>query len=288
MDRQETWETEAGQPEDLVGTSGAAPGSRPGPGAQDETGQTSGGMIDGTQLEALVDRRARALVSEEIARLRHDLDTDIERRVQSFSDRTAHRLTQQQTERLASVDATLESLRDALGPDFEQYRRQARVDALLAMQSQTGQPDTTQAPETAPAVSQQPQAQQTGAVGGPFAQQYLTTKLGNPTEWTETERTDIERQLSEARDFADWLAVVDRYAGRRSGAGLQITGQQAQQQVRGNAARANPGAGGGAPGGADLATLNRQYNAAAADGDRERMVRLGEQIDRLLANQLGG
>lgn len=268
MDEQ-TWELGEQTDESLIEDQEAldsGPGSEAGP----DAGAASG---EGTEALDAVVERVMAQLGTELERLRQDLQEDLRRQVQSFSDKTAHRLSQQQRERLKALDEALKGLEEQLGPDFEQIKRQKQLEILLDAGSEESPEDGE---EQAPTGETSPQSD--------FAQVYLSRKLGDPSEWSREERAAIQRELTQARDWAQWMAVVDKYAGIRAGrqrGGSDDAGAQTRR-----AARAQPSGGRARGSRMDLAALQKAYNQAAADRDLARMQQLGEQIDKLI--QQGG
>lgn len=250
----------------------SGPGSAAaGAGATDTSrGQGSGEGSD--ELENVIERvleRLGSVVDNRLASMRQDLDTEMQRRVQSLSDKAAHRLSQQQRERLTLLDQHLSGLEEVLGPDFEQVRNKKRLEILL---------DTDDKGE-----QEQPEETEPTGQGAPdFAQVYLSEKLGRPEDWTAEEQAAIRRDLSQARDMVTWMAAVERYAVQRTG--RQQQGQSPNEGDGRNvrAARAQPV--GGQAGGAGQMTpeqLQAAYNRAAAARDMAEMQRLGQLIDKL-------
>jgi len=250
--------------------SGAAAGGEAGSG---QPGQVSGESSDG--VDQVVERVLERL-GQQMGSWRQDLEDQVQRTVQSFSDRTAHRLSQQQRQRLQAVDHVMDGLQEMLGPDYDQVRRQKQLDILL--DTEAGEDDGGQEP---PEASPSPVAGQSGE----FAQVYLAQKLGAPREWSLEEQAAIQRDLSQARDSVAWMAVVERYAVQRAGRGDggQGSGDGSPGREQQRAARAQPV--GGQAGGAGQLTpeqLRDEYNRAAADRNMAEMQRLGVLIDKLV------
>jgi hypothetical protein len=253
----------------------AANGSRPGPGAAPEQ-ETSSGEGSGTDSE-LIERAVAQALEKRLASLRQDLEEYADRRVQSFSDKTAHRLSQQQRQQLEQLDRTLDGLQDLLGPDFDAIKRQKQLDILLANGGEAG--ETEQRSATQQQAEPQPSRQ-----SGDFASAYLATKLGDPSEWNQEARAAIQRDLSQAGDWDAWMAVVDRYAEQRPGRMAQ--GQGTSDSGAPSVARAQPvGVPAGKRSAPSLDALNRALNRAAAEGDLDAMEKIGRQIDAALTQQ---
>jgi len=258
------------------------PGQGLQPAAVDNSVST--GMTEESVL-ALVKR----VVGEEIQPIRQDLEQTVERQVQSFSDKAYDRLTKEQRERLSAVDGVMEGLKDALGPDYDTYLRQARLDAItqLPAPEQTTQPpaqNTGTQPQTAP--------QNPSTDGTSYAEAYASRRLGDPKAWPEQQRVAILNELAQAPSVDAYLDVVDKYAGQRNqqsqgwqpGVGQQSnTGQPAGNTgAATRAARIQPVGGGRQVGGKTVEQLGQEYNEAMAERDPDLIERIGKQLDAAL------
>lgn len=237
-----------------------------------EAGQVSGETVE-ESLEAVVER----VLSAKLGGLRQDLTGEIERRVQSFSDKTANRLSEQQRARLRTLDELMNGLQDHLGPDFDAVKRQKQLDILLD--------DST--PQGAQSPQGEPQRAQQTAGGDGFADAYLSQKLGDPSLYSAEEQAAIRTALSSARDWTQWMAQVDKYAqqhaGRQAGNGAQ-TQPGGQQAGLSRAARAQPvQTGRPTSGPMTPEQLQAAYNRAAANGDMAELTRVGALIDKLVS-----
>jgi uncharacterized protein YdcH (DUF465 family) len=272
---EEQWDHEQGGPSQVGGVGqqastdpieGADPGQGQGPGAAaTDSGET---------IESLV-KTVMQRVEDRLADLGQDLDEQITRQVQSFSDRTAHRLSEQQRERLRMLDEVLEGAQQLLGPEeYENFRRRKQLDILV------GTPEETPARQEQP---RQPQQRQQPTQQQPdpndFAVAYIQQQGLDPEALTEAE---VQR-LTSANSWTDWMQRVGELAARRQGGGAQQTpGPGSSQQRRGNPATAQPTGGGAPPGVMTAEQLQAAYNKAAADGDMALMEELGQKIDQLL------
>ena len=245
-----------------------ANGSGPGSFAQSGQGMTSGDSVD---QEAEVDQRVIArlesYLDEKLKAMRQDLQTYADRTAQSYSDKTAHRLTQQQSERLQALDRALSGLEDVLGPDFDAIKRQKQLDILL----DGGRTDNV-APET-PRTPSAPEASQPTD----FADAYLSSRLGDPSQFSEDDLNVIRSELSQARDMNDWITRVDRLAQNRA---RQAPPESTQGSADTSAARMQPvSLQGSRRSNPSLEQLDRALNRAAAEGDLKAVEEISKQID---------
>lgn len=230
-------------------------------GAPADAGQVSGEAIE--ELVSQVMQRVEA----QLAALSQDLQQQVDRRVQSSSDRTASRLDKAQRDRLAQVDRMLGKLKEYLGGDYDQVRRSLQLDVLLDAEGEQ-QPEQTQ-PDQA-----QGQAVEAAAVA------YLESTLGNPETLTRQE----EQYLRQSPDWKTWYKRVNEIAQKRKVAPQQPPGR-GDAAVRGKATTAQPPKGTGAPGtgAGDAKALQARLNAAYARGDYEEAERIGREIDKLVS-----
>lgn len=253
-----------------------------GPGSQASPGQGAASEEDFDPAEQIVERVMEKLGSEldrKLSSIRQDLQEYAERTAQSFSDKTAHRLTRRQREQLEQVERILAPLKDHFGPEYDEVVTQAKLQALFAGSGE--QDDGTETPEQS---AQPPQGPAAGQSVDQFVEAYLAQKLGAPSQWEAEEYAAIQRDLSQARDWSEWIAVVERYAER--GPSQTDKSQGPQGSGSGNVARAHMvGASTGKRPQPSLEALNRAYNRAAEEGDFDAQKRIGAQIDKILAQQ---
>lgn len=254
-----------------------ANGSGPGPSAaSDGVGASGESSDDVSQVVERVLERLGSQLDQKLTSMRQDLQTYAERTAQSFSDKAASRLTQRQREQMEMVERTLAPLREQLGPDYDDALRQAKLNVMFS----GGAPGEGQAEPVQPAQAASRPAG--GESADQFAGVYLSQRLGDPRDWNEEDTAAIQADLSQARDWAEWMAVVDRYAQRRPSSPWQGQGPQ-ERGATGNIARAQPvGAASGRRPTPSLDQLNAAYNRAVADGDIDAVNKLGAQIDVLL------
>jgi len=220
--------------------------------------QDSGDTIDDALLQAI--ERA---VSGRIGEIRQDLEDTVERRVQSYSDKTAARLTKQQKQLLEQRLKGLDAAKDLLGPDYEQLRRQVQLEALLEEPAQDNVQKT-------PATQQpQQQPQQSASLDMSFAEAFIQTQLGDPQQLT-AQQTNYLRQ---AQSPNDWIKRVNELATQR----------QTSPTTQGKAPATVQPVGGSSSGGTSPEALQKAYNDAAARGDMDELSRLGKLIDQMVA-----
>lgn len=267
-----TWEQVGALGQDVTDNDDAVTGEASWQGAEQaaDAGQVSGETVE-ESLEAVVER----VLSAKLGGLRQDLTGEIERRVQSFSDKTANRLSEEQRARLRVLDEVMGGLKDVLGPDYDAVRRQRQLDILLS----DGEPETAGARGQRGGQQNAGGPTQAGPVGeSDFANVYLSQRLGDPSEYSAEERQAIQRDLSNANGWGEWMAVAERYAGKRAG---RIS-QTAVPQSPSRAARAQPVQGGRPSGQMTPEQLQAAYNKAATRGDMDEMNRVGALIDKLV------
>ena len=240
------------------------------------------------------DRMIREAVSAEVQRalgemlptVRQDLTTEMERKVQSFSDKAEYRLSQQQQQQLRLLDNVMEDMRETLGPDFERVRNQKRLDILAQVpepQGQSGEPPAQQQSQQ----QQQPAQQQSTGQFDQRTQAYIAQRLGNPQDWPMDQYRQINTELGQAQDWFAMLNVVDRWAAQKpQGNATPAQGTNgAPASTNGaptSAARLQPMGTGSALGQKSIEQLQTDFNKAFADGDYEESERIGKLIDQIV------
>lgn len=244
----------------------------PGPGSNATPGQGVSNA-EGFEIDPRIVERVLATLDldTKFATLRQDLQGYADRTAQSFSDKTASRLTERQREQMASVEQILGPLREQLGPDYDATVRQAKLDVMLS-----GGAQGDGAREAQPTLAPAAQRPAVGESTEQFAGVYLSAKLGDPSGWSQEDTAAIHADLAQARDWSAWMAVVDRYAASKPSRTAIPTSARA-------GARAQPV---GAPAGhrpaPTLDRLSLAYNRAVAEGDMDAMEKIGVQIDLAL------
>jgi hypothetical protein len=236
---------------------------QPSPPAADSD-QDSGEGIDAQITEAL-----ERVLAEKLGGLRQDLEGLVERRVQSFSDKTAHRLGEEQRQQLQMLDRLMEGLREQLGPDFDTIRTQKQLEILTGGQGQA--PQMGQAPP-----QEEPQEEPQPTEARSMADAYLQSQGVSPQSLSAQEQAF----LSQAQGWPQWFQRVGEVAQRR---------QAAKPPARqgGNPAAAQPMGMGRSRGTPSLEQLNQAYNQAVANGDLTAMRKLGAAIDAAIKQQGG-
>lgn len=219
------------------------------------------------------------VLSRELGTLRQDLATELERRVQSMTDKAEYRLSQRQQQELSALDRVLGRLKEQLGPEYDQIRNQSRMEILLDQQT-AGQNPQAEQPQP------QPQAQQ--SEGDRSAEAYLSSQLGDPQNWTQEQRDQIAQELNQARgNFWNWIQTVNKWAAMKPQAARQ---QPTASSPGGNGNTPNPasdariqplGTGGGVRQ-STMQQLNVQLNQAYSEGEYEKAAQIAQQMDELM------
>lgn len=245
------------------------------PGQGIEQAQGTAGVSQ-EAIEAMVSAQVQRALEQRLGSLRQDLTGEVERKVQSFSDKAYSRLSARQQEDMAAVDRVLEGMQDILGPDYETIRRQKKLD-ILTRTEPAAQPE----PTAQIGNGQQPHAGQDNSDSQ--AQAYLTQRLGEQSLWTPQQQRQILAELAQARDnIWQWVSVVDKYAAQKPqpAAGAPANGGGIDDATR--AARAQPMGGGSNVNAYTPEQLDKMLYAAHNAGDYEEAERIGKLIDRLV------
>lgn len=255
-----------------------------GVGQANQAGQVAGQATDPTQAgQGVSDTLIKQTVSAEVQRvlgellptMRQDLTTDMERRVQSMSDKAEHRLSEAQRQKLQMLDDSLSGIKEALGPEYERIRNQGRLEILAQG------PVQPQGQQPAP-------AQQTPAADAATNNQanvYLSQRLGDQNRWTPAQQQQIFAELAQAGgNLASWIAVVDKWAAQKPINPAQGTNGTPQNNsvVPTSVSRLQPMGGGGPISNVSIEQLSLDLNRAYANDNFEEVERISKLIDKVV------